>query len=168
MYFKDNVRFFLNQNRLNEEDDTEETEAAVKTKKEKVCPKCGKEPCSCDTNNSVSTKTAGGDDDNDGYSAKKDKESKAAVETPKSSCSIDEIKDLIKKGVLKVERKGILAGELTPEEEEILKLFGIKASVADDHTNGRNGSVDTKVCPKCGKEPCECKKSLKESMLSLI
>jgi hypothetical protein len=67
--------------------------------------------------------------------------------------------------------KNFLAGELTPEEIEMINLFRKKkgkkplssCGTSDDHTNGRNGSVKTdKVCKKCGKEPCQCSDDTEE------
>ena len=62
--------------------------------------------------------------------------------------------------------KNFLAGDLTPEEIEMINLFRKKKGkkplssclTKDDHTNGRNGSVktDEKTCEKCGKNPCQC------------
>lgn len=202
MNFKDNVNFFLNSNKLNEEKcgscETKETKASVSSKEscstkikgavEKFVNDClnnynitdpekivelVKNAVEKGLGASVHTKTAGGDDDNDGYRAD------ATVNTEDSKT----IQKLIKDGVLKVDIKKfeMLSGELTPEEEQMLALFGVKSAVVDDHTNGRNGSVETddgdgddgeasvksKSCPKCGKNPCKCKKTLKEAILSL-
>lgn len=200
MNFKDSVNFFLNSNRINEEKcssscETKETKASVDSKEgcsskikgavenfvndclnnynindpEKIV-ELVKKAVSKSLGASVHTKTAGGDDDDDGYRAD------AAVNTEDK----ETIQKLIKDGVLKVDTKRFagLAGDLTPEEKQMLAMFGIKSAVVDNHANGRNGSVETDeegeasvkskdCCPKCGKNPCECKKTLKEAILNL-
>jgi len=65
--------------------------------------------------------------------------------------------------------KNFLAGDLTPEEIEMINLFRKKNNkkplsavvdnspkLPDDHTNGRNGSVKTDKRPGCGKKNCQC------------
>lgn len=71
--------------------------------------------------------------------------------------------------------KNFLAGDLTPEEIEMINLFRKKNNkkplsavednspkLPDDHTNGRNGSVKTDKCPDCGKKNCQCSDETEE------
>lgn len=100
-----------------EEDDTEDDDDEEKDNKKKKA--------------SAVTGTASGDDDGDRYHA--------SADTEKASKK-DEVLTANKLGI-KVPSDGF-----TPEEIEILKQIAKskKSSiVADDHTNGRNGSVET-------------------------
>lgn len=157
MAFKDDVMFYLGTMTNNTKEDPIEEAMIDILEGESVCPECGHDPCSCkkdkkkkgkkeedetdeneteeedddDEEASVSTKTAGGDDDDDGYHA--------STDTEKTSKK-DEVLTANKLGI-KVPTDGF-----TPEEIEILKQIAKskKSSiVADDHTNGRNGSVET-------------------------
>ncbi len=162
MNFKEDVEFYLKNNKgfnyygfdienssIAEEDGSEEeTEASVKTKEKKVCPKCGKKPCECEA--SLKTNTHGEEDD-DGWHASTNTAPSDFGATPEE---IEMIK-LIKKN-------GGLGGKFvaeTPEEKEMLKLAakiaGSKASVKNDHTAGFAPSVGTK-------------KSIKEEILSKL
>ena len=71
----------------------EEEEELASKKTEDKCPNCGKKTCECQC--SKSTETAGGDDGDDGYHY--------------STCTEKNDK--------------FLAGELTPEEKEMIALF---------------------------------------------
>lgn len=168
--FKSNVMFYLKGISEEKEDD-------------KVCPKCGKNPCKC-SQASASTKTAGGDDGDDytKNASVTDKEDKnASLNIPKDGYTPEERKilKLIISNLRSKVKDANFEDEVTPEEKEIINILksrlGVKAAVVDDHTNGANGCVDTdaskktEVCPVCGKNPCECKKhSLKESILGLV
>ena len=166
MNFKEDVEFYLKNNKgfnyygfdiengsIAEEDGSEEesssdSEASVKTKEKKVCPKCGKKPCECEA--SLRTNTHGEEDD-DGWHASTNTAPSDFGATPEE---IEMIK-LIKKN-------GGLGGKFvaeTPEEKEMLKLAakiaGSKAAVKDDHTAGFAPSIETK-------------KSIKEEILSKL
>ena len=127
MNFKEDVEFYLKNNKgfnyygfdiengsIAEEDGSEEenssdSEASVKTKEKKVCPKCGKKPCECEA--SLRTNTHGEEDD-DGWHASTNTAPSDFGATPEE---IEMIK-LIKKN-------GGLGGKFvaeTPEEKEML------------------------------------------------
>lgn len=183
MGFKEDVEFYLNQDRFNyygfdiandsiaeEEDGAEEggetSEASVKTKKKK-CPECGKDPCECKA--SKKTKTPDEEDDNDsskcsmktGTHGEEDDDGwHASAGTPPADFgSTPEEIEMIKL----IKKNGGLGGKFvpeTPEEKEMLKLAAklvakskSKASVKNDHTAG--------FAPSCGTE----KKNLKEEIL---
>ena len=166
MNFKEDVEFYLKNNKgfnyygfdiengsIAEEDGSEEesssdSEASVKTKEKKVCPKCGKKPCECEA--SLKTNTHGEEDD-EGWHASTNTAPSDFGATPEE---IEMIK-LIKKN-------GGLGGKFvaeTPEEKEMLKLAtkiaGSKAAVKNDHTAGFAPSIETK-------------KSIKEEILSKL
>lgn len=163
MSFKENVEFYLKYGKnksfnyygfdiandsIAEEEDEDNKEASVKTKKEKKCPKCGKEPCECDA--SMKTGTHGEEDD-DGWHASTqtkikggDDDDKCCASTgtpPKDFGATPEEIEMIKL----IRKNGGFGGSFkpeTPEEVEMLKLAkswtkkSTKASVKDDKGAG--------------------------------
>ena len=164
MSFKENVEFYLKYGKNKSfnyygfdiandsiaEEDEDNKEASVKTKKEKKCPKCGKEPCECDASMrtgthgeedddgwhaSTQTKIKGGDDDDD------DKCCASTGTPPKDFGATPEEIEMIKL----IRKNGGFGGSFkpeTPEEVEMLKLAkswtkkSTKASVKDDKGAG--------------------------------
>lgn len=170
MNFKEGVEFYLKNNRdfnyygfdiandsiAEDEDESGDEEASVKTKK--TCSKCGKEPCECEASTKTKNKCEAsmktnthGEEDDDGWHA--------STNTPPSDFgATPEEVEMIKL----IKKNGGLGGKFvpeTPEEKEMLKLAakiaGSKASVKDDHTAGYAPSVETK-------------KSIKEEILSKL
>ena len=93
----------------------EDDEELASKKTEEKCPKCGKKNCECQC--SKSTETAGGDDVDDGYhySANTEKNNKFLA-----GDLTPEEKEMI---ALFRRSKDRLAGKTTPEEEKMLDLF---------------------------------------------
>lgn len=153
--FKERVDFYLKNPMANplyvEEDEIEgadfEDEVEDKEDDDDTCPECGKDPCECKKkkkskkHSSASTKTVS-DDDDDQYHASAATGFRSGGITPEE----DELK---KEGEIAAaqkekfrEKSKEAVRNANPGAQKILDKYA-KASVKDDHTNGRNGSCKT-------------------------